>query len=205
MWAAFSAAVAIFEGATSAAVAVVDLGARDNRRMRVATSTIAGLAILLLAACDPTFNWRETPIAASSLVTMFPCKPQKMARPVVFGALQVEMHMTTCDTAGVTVAVAHASISDRSQAGPILAQWRNATLAGMRASSSTVSALQLEHSDPLPQSVAVRASGVRPDGRAVAFRGAWFARETELFAALMYSDKPNSEVADTFFSGLKLR
>lgn len=173
--------------------------------MRVAIPTSAGLIILLLAACDPTFNWRETQIAAGSLVAVFPCKPQKMVRPVVFAAREVELHMTSCDTAGVTVAVAHASISNRSQAGPILAQWRNATLAGMRASSSTVSALQLEHSDPLPQSVTVQASGVRPDGRAVTFQGAWFARETELFAALMYSDKANSEVADTFFSGLKLR
>ena len=173
--------------------------------MRVVISTVAGLVILLLAACDPTFNWRETPIAATSLVAMFPCKPQKKVRPVVFAAREVELHMTRCDTAGVTVAVAYAGISDRSQAGPILAQWRDATLAGMRASLSTVSALQLEHSDPLPQSVAVRASGVRPDGRPVTLQGAWFARGTELFAALMYSDEPNSEVADTFFSGLKLR
>lgn len=173
--------------------------------MRVGTLTIAGLATLLLVACDPTFNWRETPIADGFPVTMFPCKPQKMVRPVVFAAREVELHLTSCDTAGVTLAVAHARISDRSQAGPILAQWRNATLAGMHASASTVSALQLQHSDPLPQSVAVRASGVRPDGRAVTFQGAWFARETEVFAVLMYSDKPNSEVADTFFSGLKLR
>lgn len=173
--------------------------------MRLLIIAVACLAGLTLAACGPTFNWRETPITATSLVAMFPCKPQKASRVVALGGKDVELTMTGCDAGGVTVAIGHARIADPNMVGPVLVQWREATLIGMHASSSTVSAFQLERARVWPQSVLLKAVGVRSDGRALALQGTWFARDTEVFAALMYADTLSPDVAGTFFSGLKFR
>ena len=90
-------------------------------------------------------------------------------------------------------------------AGPALTQWRDATLAGMRAKSSGATALQLAGALEVPQSVRVKAVGSRPGGGALALQGAWFTRDNEVFGALLYGDSLSPDVADTFFAGLKLR
>ena len=73
--------------------------------MRFAIITIAWLAGLILPGCGPTFNWRETPIAATSLSALFPCKPQQASRRLALGGQEVELFMTGCDTGGITLAV----------------------------------------------------------------------------------------------------
>lgn len=173
--------------------------------MRFAIATIALLAGLTLQGCGPTFNWRETPIAATSLTALFPCKPLKASRKLVLGGKEVEMQMTGCDTGGVTLAVGHATITDPTMVGAAMDQWREAALAGIRASTSSVSALRLEQALEIPQSVRVQAVGARSDGRALSLQAAWFARGTEVFGALVYGDTLAPEVVDTFFSGLKFR
>ncbi len=173
--------------------------------MRFAIVTIACLAGLTLPGCGATFNWRETPIAATSLTALFPCKPLKASRRLVLGGKEVEMQMTGCDTGGVTLAVGHATITDPNRVGAAMEQWREAALAGIRAKTSTFSALRLEQALEMPQSVRVHAVGARPDGRGLAFQAAWFARGNEVFGALVYGDTLGPEVVDTFFSGLKFR
>ena len=173
--------------------------------MRVLSITTVCIWALLLAACGPTFNWRETSITATSLVAMFPCKPKTAARVVALGGTDVELHMTGCDAAGVTVAVGHATISEPNLRGPVLAQWRAATLAGMHANTPSISPLQLARANDLPQSVMVKALGMTPGGRALDLQGAWFARDNEVFVALLYGEVLSADVAETFFSGLKFR
>lgn len=173
--------------------------------MRFPLVAVAFLTALLLPGCGPTFNWRETPIAATSLTALFPCKPQKVTRLLVLGGEQVELHMTGCDTGGVTLAVGHATLSDPTKAGSALVQWQDATLAGLRAKSLTVSALRLERAQEMPQSVRVQALGARPNGRPMTLQAAWFARDGEVFGAMLYGEALSPEVADTFFSGLRFR
>ena len=61
----------------------------------------------------------------------------------------------------------------------------------------------------LPQSARVVASGRYRDGRAVNAQAVWFAQASPqgvwLYHAVIYADAIGAEVADTFFSGLKLR
>lgn len=173
----------------------------------------ASLAVLMLAACGPAFNWREAPIEGTSLVALFPCKPQSASRVTALGGKDVELTMTGCDTAGVTLAVGHATIPDPTLRDPVLAQWRAATLASMRAKTTTVSALRPERLGASPQSVLVNAEGTQPNGRAVLLQAAWFTRGTEVFVALLYGDALNDalngasgdQVKEAFFSGLKFR
>jgi len=174
---------------------------------RLITASLAATVVSGLAACSPAFNWRETPIASTGLVALFPCKPQTVFRSVDLGGQKVELHMASCDTDGVTVAIGHATVKDASALGAALQQWRDATLAGVRPSAPPqMTPFTLKQSLALPQALSVQATGSAPDGRSVHLQGAWFARGSEVFAAVMYANAAlSAEVAEPFFSGLKFR
>lgn len=174
--------------------------------MRRPIMTAAGLLVALAAtACAPPFNWRQAVIAATPLSAMFPCKPEQDTRAVSMGGIAVELHMHHCETAGVTAAVGHAVLADPTLAGPVLAQWREATLATLRISGSTQSAWAMERATALPQALAVDAAGTAANGQALVLKAAWFARGSEVYAALLYGPALEPEVAEVFFTGLKFR
>lgn len=177
----------------------------DNRRMNRSNIAIALLATLGLLGCSPTFNWREIRPPATPLVALLPCKPDQAARVVPLGGKDVEMHMLGCDAGGATFAVAHADIKDAGQAGAALVQWKTAMLGNMHATSSVDVPFVPPGASALPQSERVVAQGSRPDGSKVAAQGAWFARGSQVFHAVVYADKVNPEVAETFFSGLRFQ
>jgi hypothetical protein len=173
--------------------------------MRFAIYATTALTALILAACGPTFNWRETSITPTPLTALFPCKPQKASRRLLLGGAEVELQMTGCDAGGITFAIGHATLQNPGRGGQALVQWREATLAGIRARSSSASALQLAGALEVPQSVRVKAVGSRPGGGDIVLQGGWFTRDNEVFGALLYGGSLSDDVADTFFSGLKFR
>ncbi len=191
-------------GATDATLRATNR-TRDNGGMRFAIFAAAALTALILAACGPTFNWRETSIAPTPLTALFPCKPQKASRRLLLGGAEVELRMTGCDAGGITFAIGHATLPNPGQGGQALAQWREATLAGMRARSTSASALRMAGALDVPQSVRVKAVGSRPGGGEIVLQGAWFTRDSEVFGALSYGGSLSDDIADTFFSGLKFR
>ena len=169
------------------------------------------LSLLLLSACNPALNWREIRIKDSALVAMLPCKPDAGARTVPLGGRDVSMHMTGCDAGGATFAVAHATVDAASAAPTVLAQWRRATLANMAAVSSRDLPLNAATPAVLGSAAApmrVAAEGQRKDGSAVTMQGLWFAKDAQVFHAVVYAERISpdvSEAAETFFSGLKFQ
>jgi len=173
--------------------------------MRVSIMTAACLAACVSIACSPAFNWREVSLSPAPLAAMFPCKPEKASRTVTLGGHDVELHMRHCDTAGVTAAVGHARVTDPALVGPVLAQWQAATLASLRATASTRTAWTIDRATPLPQAVSIQAFGTSADGKPLELRAAWFAREGQVFAALLYGPTLPQDVVDAFFTGLHLQ
>lgn len=149
-------------------------------------------AVLLLNACSPRLNWRETRIADADLTAMMPCKPAHHQRSVPLAGLTVTMQMTACDADGATFAIAHASIPDASAAPEVLAQWRKITLANMGAGMAKES----------PPGARVTAQGKRGDGSPVMLQGTWFAQGSYVFHAAVYAPAITPEMSETFFSGL---
>ena len=90
-------------------------------------------ALLALAACSPTFNWREVRPDGTALSLLLPCKPDKAERSVPLGGKPTELLMLGCDAGDATFAVAVADIGDASRAETVLAQWQALTLANMKA------------------------------------------------------------------------
>lgn len=168
-----------------------------------------GFAVLLLAACNPALNWRETRINDTALIAMLPCKPDAGARTVPLGGRDVSLHMTGCDAAGATFAIAHATVASAGAAPAVLSQWRKATLANMGALSSRDMPLEkplggaLSIGGTVP--VRVTAEGRRKDGSAVAMQGTWFAKDTQVFHAVVYAERISPDMVETFFSGLKFQ
>ena len=173
--------------------------------MRVSIMTAACVAACVSTACSPVFNWREVSLAPAPLAAMFPCKPEQTSRTVTMGGRDVELTMRHCDTAGVTAAVGHASVVDPALLGPVLAQWQAATLASLHATASTRTAWTMDRATPLPQAVSLQAFGTSADGKPLELQAAWFAREGQVFAALLYGPALAQDVVDAFFSGLRLQ
>lgn len=166
---------------------------------------VMAAGLLLLAACNPVFNWREVRPDNSALSLLLPCKPDKAQRSVPLGGRPTELAMLGCDAGDATFAVAVATLDDAAQAAAVLAGWQTATLANLKAGGGgQTSPLKLPGAGLLPPAVLVRANGQRADGRAVQSQAAYFSQGRQVFQAVIYANQMDPEVADTFFSSLKL-
>lgn len=162
-------------------------------------------ACLLLAACNPAFNWREVRPDNTALSLLLPCKPDKATRSVPLGGQPTELHMLGCDAGGATFAVAAATVPDTSQQAALLAGWRAATLVNLKAAGAgEARALKVPGASAQPPPVLVLAEGRRVNGSAVQSQAAYFAHGGQIFQAVIYADKISPEVSETFFSSFKL-
>jgi hypothetical protein len=177
--------------------------------MRYLLRAVALFVALGLVACSPAFNWREVRPETSTLVALLPCKPDEVVRTVELAGEPVSLDMLSCDAGGATFAIGYAAIRDRERAGAMLAWWRAATLANLRATVSGDLPFTPKGSLALPQSTRVTATGQRADGEAVKVHAAWFAQragsKVQVFQAVVYADKIGQDVSDTFFSSIRLQ
>jgi hypothetical protein len=164
--------------------------------------SVPAAALLGLAACSPTLNWREVRADPTALKAMLPCKPDKGARKVPMGGREVELKVIGCDTGGATFAILYGDVVDPLRSGQVLAQWETATLANMRSAKARDEPFLPRGAMALPQSVRVSAAGQRADGSAVESQAAYFARGSQVFQAVIYADRIAPEASEPFFSGL---
>jgi hypothetical protein len=163
----------------------------------------AAACLLALAACNPTFNWREVRAEPTTLKALLPCKPDEVERDVSMGAGAVKLHALGCETGGATFAVMNAELADPSLASERLAQWKAATLANMHGTAAREEPFRPTGALALPGSVKIVATGRGPDGHAIASQAAYFAQGKHVFQAVIYAGQIKPEAADAFFSGLR--
>lgn len=165
------------------------------------------LAAPLLAACSPTFNWREVPIAEDGLVAMLPCKAERANRALPLGAESVKVDMAGCETGGATFAIAHASASGPAQAEAWLIAWRRATRSQVGDAKVEEAQATLQRATAAPAPVRLEAQPTRQGGAPV--QVLWFAQSrkdgtTALYQATVLGKPSSAEAAKTFFEGLRL-
>jgi hypothetical protein len=166
--------------------------------------------LLLLAACNPTFNWREVRPDNTALSLLLPCKPDRAEKTVPLGGQPVPLRMLGCDAGDATFAVAVADIGDASRAEAVLVQWQALTLANMKAGpvGTGPGATQVSSFRPAglvtgAPALLVKSTGQRADGRAVTGQAAYFSRGSQLFQVVLYAGVIDPGVAETYFSSLK--
>ncbi len=171
----------------------------------VLRAAAAAAALLALAACSPTFNWREVRPDNTRLNLLLPCKPDKAQKVVPLGGQPTTLSMLGCDAGGATFAVAVADVGDAAKAPPVLALWQSLTLANMKAAPAggQVLALSVPGASAQVPGVRVAAQGQRADGTAVSGQAAYFAQGAQVFQVVVYAPQIPPEVAETFFSSLK--
>ncbi len=168
--------------------------------MRFSISALVVLACLM--ACNPTFNWRDVRPDGTQLALLMPCKPDAAQKMVPMAGQPTALNLLSCDTGGVTFAVAVADVKSLPDVPRALAQWQSATLANMKAAPDTLG-VAFKLPGLASTGVLVKATGRRGDGQVVSSQAAYFVQGSQVFQAVMYADKISPEVAETFFSGLK--
>jgi len=174
----------------------------------VSRSWLALAAAGTVAACSPTFNWREVPIADAALVALLPCKPDRAHRALPLGAESVRIEMAGCEAGGATFAVAHASAADPAQAEVWLRAWRTATraqLGGAEAAAEAPASVKRAAAVPAP----VRLDAQPRQAGAAPVQVLWFAQSQKdgrmaLYQATVLGRPSAPEAATTFFEGLRL-
>lgn len=171
--------------------------------------SLLGAVLLLASACSPALNWRSVRLPDAALSLMLPCKPEQASRPVDWGQGPVELSLTGCEADGATFAVSHLRLEDPSQAGAVLAQWRQAVLGRLQVPQAAVDTpFTPAGALALPQSLRSRIEGRSPKGEPVYLQGLWFARlegsHARLFHVVMLSPRERTAVAVAFFEGVTL-
>lgn len=169
------------------------------------TTVFVLLLTMGLGACSPALNWREARIKGTDLIAMLPCKPDDGARVVPLAGRDVEMHMTGCDAAGATFAIADVRSAQGTVVPDVMGQWRTATLANMGArQSQDVPRKEVPGESPTSTTM-VLAQGQRKDGTPVMMQAVWFVRGTQVFHAVVYAQRIAPDMTETFFQGLKFQ
>jgi hypothetical protein len=161
-----------------------------------------------LAACSPTYNWREVRMDGANLQALLPCKPDHGKRTVDMGGSPAEIHMQGCEADGSMFTIAWVDAGDAARAAAIRAQWRAQTLATLRAAQLRDEPIAVVGADTAVPAERVVLVGQQADGHAIAVRVAWFARGAKVMQAMQLTNRPDNkaaaEAAETFFSGLRL-
>jgi hypothetical protein len=80
--------------------------------------------IALLAACTPTFNWRDVSMTQAGATALLPCKPDHGERPVQLAGQTVQMSMAGCEAGGAMFTVALVQVPQAAQLGLVAAEWK---------------------------------------------------------------------------------
>ena len=160
---------------------------------------------LLLQGCSPTLNWRDVRLDQTSLLALFPCKPERGARKITLGAQVVTLTILACDASNAKFALAYVNTRDAVHTALVLDEWKSTTLSNIRTQSSREHAFVIKGANEAPQPGVVRADGQHADGTAVTVQALWFAAGTLLFQAAVYERVARLDVAETYFQGLRLQ
>ena len=188
----------------------------DRTATRVVRRVCATTAAAALMACSPTFDWREIrmdkdaaasamPNAAASatLSAMFPCKPDRHARPIELNNRRTTMQMAVCTAGGATFALSAAAVTEPAATSAGLQQLRAAAVANVHGEAPALTPWRVAGMTPSAESARLSIRGRLPDGAPVIEHAAFFVQGLMLYQASVIGAKPNPEAVETFLAGLK--
>ena len=174
--------------------------------MSLASTRLRPLALIasaLLSACSPTFDWREAHFEGSTLVAMFPCRPDHHVRPIELAGRRTTMQMDACATGGATFAVSVVELGDPALAATAQQELRTVAVANVRGDAPQAVPWRLAGTTPDIDTMRISTRGRLPDGAAVVEHAAFFTQGLKIYQASVIGAAPNPEALETFFAGLK--
>jgi len=164
---------------------------------------LALLVSWLLSACSPTFDWREARFEGSTLVAMFPCRPDHQERSIELTGRRTTMQMNACAAGGATFAVSVVALGDPALAAPAQQQLRTVAVANVRGDAPQAVPWRLAGTTPNSETTRLSVRGRLPDGAAVIEHAAFFTQGLKVYQASVIGSAPDPEALETFFAGLK--
>lgn len=162
------------------------------------------LALMLLSACSPAFDWRELQPEGSGVSVLFPCKPDRHARPLLLLNQKVTMEMLVCEAGGVTFALSFADTQNPAAVGASLDELRRVAIGNVTGTVVSTQPARVQGMTPNDRAVRVTIEGRLPDGRGVGEQVVVFARGLRVYQASVIGAKLPAETVDTFLASLRL-
>ena len=176
----------------------------SGRLRRAATAGIATAAVGVLAACFPTYDWRESRPEGSSVRMMFPCRPHRTVRSIVLGSQPLRMTVASCSAAGTTFGVAYVEVAEPGRVAPTLEALREVAAGNVAAAPASGVAHRVAGATPNDRMERVRLLGSLPDGRAVTLQAVFFVRGLRVYQASIVGAEIASDAAETFFAAIRV-
>ncbi|MGV7208393.1 hypothetical protein ACLB1G_11130 [Oxalobacteraceae bacterium A2-2] len=147
------------------------------------------LAAAMLAACNPTYNWRDYHSDGERYAVLFPAKPANQSRVVDLNGIKVEMAMTAAEVEGVTFAVGSAVLPDASLAGHAVDAMKTALVRNIGGT------LVSDHDNT-----------IEAKGKTMQLIGHFAYRDGRVYQAVVVgkAGEVQREAADTFLASFKL-
>ena len=164
-------------------------------------------AVLALAACSGSHNWRDYSSPDAPYRVMFPDKPSVHKRSIDLDGMKVEMTMTAVDDQGTIYAVGSAEAPDAAKANAALAAMKTALVRNIGATVTSEKARAVSSTSSGQQSaIDVEASGMQ-NGTPMKLIGHFEARDKRFYQVIvMGKDKamPREQV-EQFISSFKIQ
>jgi hypothetical protein len=162
----------------------------------------------LLAACNPTYNWRDYSSQEAPFRVMFPDKPTVHKRTIDIGGMPVEMTMTAVDINGTTFAVGSAEAPDAAKAQAALEAMKTALVRNIGATitkeKSSAAASAAGTTNTQSTSIDVEAIGVQ-NGTPMKLVGHFESRNKRFYQVIVMGKEKAlpQEQTDQFISSFK--
>jgi hypothetical protein len=166
--------------------------------------TLLASSICFLAACSPSYNWRQVQMQDTGLKALLPCKPDQGSQAITLAGQDAPMHMLGCQADDALFVLARVNMGSADKLPAAQAQWQSALLGKIQAQPPQFFEFDVKEADMQPKPVRLQALGQRQDGGQVVAHALWFAQGTHLYHAVVYANKHNVDAVQTFFSGIEL-
>jgi hypothetical protein len=166
------------------------------------------LAASLLAACSPSYNWRDYSSQDAPFRVMFPAKPDIHKRKIDVDGLSVEMTMTAVDIEGTTFAVGSAEAPDAAKAQAALGAMKTALVRNIAATitkeKTSAAATAGPSGNTQRATIDIEATGVR-NGTPMKLVGHFEARDKRIYQVIVMGKAKavSPEQVDQFMSSFK--
>ncbi|MBB2486657.1 hypothetical protein H5407_15635 [Mitsuaria sp. WAJ17] len=159
----------------------------------------AGLlvALLLLAACAPSQNWREVRPEGSGAELMFPCKPDQAHRPA--SAQEPAMGLAVCRAGGLSFSLSWSEMPRPDMLGPALLAMGEGLRQRLKAPEAVWQAVQVPGMTPRPESGQQALAG--PGQQA---RQALFSRGLKVYQLVMLGPRDDEPAWQNFVASVRL-
>ena len=164
----------------------------------------AVIAAFFAVGCSPTLDWREIRPEGADVVALFPCRPDRHARPMMIAGVRTSMEMLVCSAGGVTFAVSFVDLVDPALVTAAVTELQIAALANIGGVQLSSEPVQVSGMTANAQAAMLVMNGGLPDGVAVQEQAAFFVKGLRVYQASVIGAKLRAEMTDTFFASLKL-